>query len=108
MLKLKDPTLLETRAYVNGQWIANGRSFAVNNPSTGQKIADVTDLGVAEVRAAIDLAHGARRAWAARTGKDRGAILRRWYDLLVENADDLASILTAEMGKPFAEALPIA
>ena len=104
MLKLKDPTLLETRAYVNGQWIANGRSFAVNNPSTGQKIADVTDLGVAEVRAAIDLAHGARRAWAARTGKDRGAILRRWYDLLVENADDLASILTAEMGKPFAEA----
>ena len=104
MLKLKDPTLLETRAYVNGQWIANGRSFAVNNPSTGQKIADVTALGVAEVRAAIDLAHGARRAWAARTGKDRGAILRRWYDLLVENADDLASILTAEMGKPFAEA----
>ena len=104
MLKLKDPTLLETRAYVNGQWIANGRSFAVNNPSTGQKIADVTDLGAAEVRAAIDLAHGARRAWAARTGKDRGAILRRWYDLLVENADDLASILTAEMGKPFAEA----
>lgn len=104
MLKLNDPTLLETRAYVNGHWIENGNSFPVFNPATGEKIADVTDLGVEDVALAIDGAYDAKAAWAAKTGKERGAILRKWHDLMVENIDDLAAILTAEMGKPLTEA----
>ncbi|MFV0408553.1 MAG: NAD-dependent succinate-semialdehyde dehydrogenase [Paracoccus sp. (in: a-proteobacteria)] len=104
MQTLNDPTLFQTRAYVNGKWVDNVNSFAVFNPSTRDQIASVTDLGIEEVRAAIDAAHHAQKAWAARTGKDRGVILRRWYELMVENVDDLATILTSEMGKPFAEA----
>lgn len=101
---LNDPALLETRAYVNGHWIENGNSFPVFNPATGKKIADVTDLGVEDVSLAIDGAYDAKAAWAAKTGKERGAILRKWHDLMVENIDDLAAILTAEMGKPLSEA----
>lgn len=104
MRKLTDPTLLETRAYVNGKWIENGTTFAVHNPSTGALIAEVTDLGVDETKAAIDAAYQAKADWAAHTGKERSAVLKRWCDLMIENADDLASILTAEMGKPIAEA----
>ncbi|GGA20245.1 NAD-dependent succinate-semialdehyde dehydrogenase [Neptunicoccus cionae] len=104
MLDLNDPSLLEPRAYINGEWISNGATFAVTNPATGTKIADVTDVSVAETAAAIDHAHKAQKDWAAWTGKERGAVLRRWYDLIVENADDLAAILTAEMGKPLPEA----
>ncbi|MGX9351643.1 NAD-dependent succinate-semialdehyde dehydrogenase [Shimia sp. W99] len=104
MLKLNDSALLETRAYVNGHWIENGNSFPVFNPATGEKIADVTDLGVEDVSLAIDGAYDAKAAWAAKTGKERGAILRKWHDLMVENIDDLATILTAEMGKPLTEA----
>ena len=104
MLKLNDPALLETRAYVNGHWIENGKSFPVFNPATGEKIADVTDLGVEDVSLAIDGAYDAKTAWEAKTGKERGAILRKWHDLMVENIDDLAAILTAEMGKPLTEA----
>ncbi|MEL7519800.1 MAG: aldehyde dehydrogenase family protein, partial [Pseudomonadota bacterium] len=104
MLMLNDPALLETRAYVNGHWIENGNSFPVFNPATGKKIADVTDLGVEDVSLAIDGAYDAKAAWAAKTGKERGAILRKWHDLMVENIDDLAAILTAEMGKPLSEA----
>jgi len=104
MHKLNDPRLLETRAFVNGQWLKGAQSFVVRNPATGGKIATVTDLSVSDVSAAIDAAHAAQFDWAARTGKERAAVLRKWYDLMVENADDLAIILTAEMGKPFAEA----
>jgi succinate-semialdehyde dehydrogenase / glutarate-semialdehyde dehydrogenase len=104
MRKLNDPTLLETRAYVNGQWVETGKTFAVYNPSTGDLIADVTDLDVEDTKAAIDAAYLAKADWAAHTGKERSAILKRWFELMVENADDLASILTAEMGKPIAEA----
>ena len=104
MLKLNDPALLETRAYVNGHWIENGSSFPVFNPATGEKIADVTDLGVEDVTLAIDGAYDAKASWAANTGKERGAILRKWHDLMLDNIDDLATILTAEMGKPLAEA----
>ncbi|WP_372886418.1 NAD-dependent succinate-semialdehyde dehydrogenase [Shimia sp.] len=103
-LKLNDPSLLETRAYVNGAWIDTGRHFAVTNPATGETIAHVTDLDVADTAAAIDAAHAAQKDWAAWTGKERGAVLRKWYDLMLENADDLATILTAEMGKPWPEA----
>jgi len=104
MLNLKDAALLETRAYVNGKWVAGENTFPVFNPANGEKVADVTDLSVAEVSKAIDAAYDARKNWAALTGKERGAFLRKWYDLMVENADDLGAILTAEMGKPLAEA----
>ena len=104
MRELNDPTLLETRAYVDGKWIETGKTFPVYNPSTADLIAHVTDLGVAETKAAIDAAYQAKAGWSAHTGKERAAILRRWFDLMIENADDLASILTAEMGKPIAEA----
>ncbi len=103
---LKDPTLLETRAYVAGDWIdaADGKTFKVTNPARGDVIAEVADLSRAEVARAIAAADAAQKEWAARTGKERAAILRAWFDLMVANADDLATILTAEMGKPRAEA----
>ncbi|PPB82333.1 succinate-semialdehyde dehydrogenase/glutarate-semialdehyde dehydrogenase [Albidovulum inexpectatum] len=103
---LSDPTLLATKAYVAGEWIDadDGATFEVRNPARGDVICTVPDLGRAETARAIEAADRARRDWAAMTGKERAAILRKWYDLMVENADDLARILTAEMGKPFAEA----
>ncbi len=104
MLNLKDPSLLESRAYMNGAWVSSERCFTVSNPSTGEEIAQVTDLTPEDVSKAIDVAYAAQKDWAAKTGKERGAILRKWHDLLIENADDLAAILTAEMGKPLAEA----
>lgn len=105
MLKLNDPTLLETRAYVNGQWIESGTTFPVLNPANGEKLADVADLDVSDVSRAVDHAYNAQVSWKAKTGKERGAILRKWHDLMLENIDDLAAILTAEMGKPLAEAI---
>lgn len=101
---LQDPSLLEERAYVNGQWLSSDQTFDVVNPSTGKVIANVADLGVAETKTAIDAAYQAKTEWAARTGKERASVLRAWFDLIIENADDLATILTAEMGKPWAEA----
>ncbi|BAT61251.1 glutarate-semialdehyde dehydrogenase DavD [Variibacter gotjawalensis] len=105
--KLKDPSLVVAKAYVGGEWVAksdSGKSFDVTNPSTGDVIASLPDLGRAETARAIDFAYTAQKAWAAKTGKERAAILRKIYDLMVANADDLATILTTEMGKPFAEA----
>ncbi|AJE46255.1 NAD-dependent succinate-semialdehyde dehydrogenase [Celeribacter indicus] len=104
MRTLKDESLLETRGFVNGEWIGGAATFPVENPATGEVIARVADLSAADVATAIGAAHAAKRGWAARAGKERSAILRRLFDLLVENADDLATILTAEMGKPWAEA----
>ncbi|MBT8154689.1 NAD-dependent succinate-semialdehyde dehydrogenase [Epibacterium ulvae] len=103
-LNLNDPTLLETRGYVNGEWISGQGTFEVRNPATGELVAEVADLSVADTSFAIDSAHVAQKSFAAWTGKERGAILRKWFDLMVANADDLATILTAEMGKPWAEA----
>ena len=105
-MNLNDPTLLRTDSYVNGAWTkANGdKRFAVTNPANGAVIAEVADLGAAEVTAAIDAAVPAQKEWAARTAKDRAMVLRKWYDLIMANADDLAIILTTEMGKPLAEA----
>ena len=103
-LKLNDPSLLETRGYVNGQWIEKDQTFAVMNPATGEAIANVADLSVADTTRAIDAAYAAKPDWASWTGKERATVLRKWYDLIVANADDLATILTAEMGKPWAEA----
>lgn len=104
--KLKDPSLLARQAFVAGEWVDadDGAAFEISNPSRGDVICTIPDLGVGEVRRAIEAARVAQKSWAARTGKDRAAILRKWYDLMVANADDLAAILTAEMGKPLAEA----
>ncbi|MES2667947.1 MAG: NAD-dependent succinate-semialdehyde dehydrogenase [Pseudomonadota bacterium] len=103
---LKDPSLLATKAYVAGQWIDadDGATFPVTNPARGDVIAHVADLGRAEVARAIDAANVAMKDWAARTGKERAQVLRKWFDLMMANQDDLATILTAEMGKPLAEA----
>ena len=105
-MNLNDPTLLRTDSYVNGAWTkAKGdKRFAVTNPANGAVIAEVADLDAAEVTAAIDAAVPAQKEWAARTAKDRAMVLRKWYDLIMANADDLAIILTTEMGKPLAEA----
>ena len=102
--QLNDPTLFEARAYVNGRWVDGDQTFDVTNPATGEIIAKVADLGVSDTSAAIDAAFAAKADWAAWTGKERGAVLRTWFDLMVANADDLATILTMEMGKPWAEA----
>jgi succinate-semialdehyde dehydrogenase/glutarate-semialdehyde dehydrogenase len=107
LAKLKNPSLVTARAYIAGQWIDrsdSGATFDVTNPSTGEVIATLPDLSRAETARAIDAAERAQKQWAARTGKERAAILRRVYDLMVANADDLAAILTTEMGKPLAEA----
>ena len=102
---LRDPSLLETRAYVNGAWInGDDGTFAVDNPARGDKIADVADLSRAQVADAIAAAEKAQKDWAKWTGKERAAVLRKWFDLMMENQDDLATILTAEQGKPLAEA----
>ena len=105
--KLKKTDLAETRAYIAGEWrdkVASGKTFDVVNPATGDVIATLPDCGKDEVEEAVAAAYEAQKAWAKKTGKERAAILRKLYDLMVENADDLAVILTAEMGKPLAEA----
>ena len=101
---LKDPTLLKTDALVNGQWLAGSSRFDVLDPATGHKLADVANLGPADAEAAIAAANAAWPAWRAKTAKERSIILRKWYDLLMANQDDLGRIMTAEQGKPLAEA----
>lgn len=101
---LNDPTLLKTDALINGQWVAGASRFDVNDPATGKKLADVANLGPAEAEAAIAAANTAWGPWKAKTGKERSAILRKWFDLLMANQEDLGRIMTAEQGKPFAEA----
>ena len=103
---LKDPSLFETRAFLAGEWVdaKDGKTFDVINPARGDVIAKVADLSRAEVATAIEAADKAMKGWAARTAKERAQIMRKWFDLMIENQDDLARILTAEMGKPFAEA----
>jgi succinate-semialdehyde dehydrogenase/glutarate-semialdehyde dehydrogenase len=101
---LKDPTLLKTQAYIDGQWIDSAQRFAVQDPATNVELAQVPALEPMHAQLAIDAADAAWPAWRARTAKERAAILRRWFDLLVAHADDLARIMTAEQGKPLAEA----
>ena len=103
-LTLKDPTLLETRAFLGGDWVERAETFPVTNPATGEEIARIADLTPSDVRAAIDAAYVAQRDWRARTAKERCSILLKWNDLLLANQEDLARILTAEMGKPLTEA----
>ncbi|MGG7581634.1 NAD-dependent succinate-semialdehyde dehydrogenase [Rhizobium sp. Nf11,1] len=98
--------LLRDAGYINGVWTSGNAAgtFDVLNPATGELLASLPDMGAAETRTAIDAAHAAQPAWATRPAKERSVILRKWFDLIVANADELAAILTAEMGKPFPEA----
>jgi len=96
--------LIETAAFIDGLWVEGAKTFDVTNPADGAVLARVADLGGAETTLAIAAAHRAFPAWAARTAKDRGAILRRWSDLILAHADGLARLMTAEQGKPLAEA----
>jgi succinate-semialdehyde dehydrogenase/glutarate-semialdehyde dehydrogenase len=102
-LRLNDPSLLREQCFVGGAWIGQG-TVPVTDPATGTIIASVPDVGAAETRAAIDAAEAARPAWSARTAGDRARILRRWHDLMMANQEDLAALMTAEQGKPLAEA----
>ncbi len=102
---LKDPSLLETRAYIGGEWVdGEDGTFDVTNPARGDVIAQVADLSRAQVAGAIAQAEKAQKDWAAWTGKERAAVMRKWFDLMMENQDDLGTILTAEQGKPLPEA----
>ena len=105
-MMLKNKNLLKTQAYINGAWIdaKSGKSFEVINPSSGEIIVNVPDLDVNDARVAIDAAHQAFPIWSKKTAKERSIILNKFCKLMLENADDLAAILTAEMGKPLAEA----
>ncbi len=105
-MSLKDPSLFRQAALIAGEWIDAdpANAIEVNNPATGEIIGLVPKLGAAETRAAIEAARVAQKGWAARTAKDRCTILRKWYELMIENKDDLGRILTLEQGKPLAEA----
>jgi succinate-semialdehyde dehydrogenase / glutarate-semialdehyde dehydrogenase len=105
--RLKHPELLRVAGFIDGEWLetANtGLRFDITNPSTGELLASLPNMGVEETRRAIDAAFSAQKQWAKKTGKERAAVLRRLHDLMLIHVDDLAAILTSEMGKPLAEA----
>ncbi|HMK84824.1 MAG TPA: NADP-dependent succinate-semialdehyde dehydrogenase [Steroidobacteraceae bacterium] len=104
-LRLKDPLLLREQCLIDGRWVsADGTgTVAVTNPATGAQLGLIPNMGVAETRRAIASAAQALPGWAARTAKDRSVVLRRWFDLMMQNQDDLAALMTAEQGKPLAE-----
>ncbi|WEK50818.1 MAG: NAD-dependent succinate-semialdehyde dehydrogenase [Candidatus Kaistia colombiensis] len=103
-LQLHDQSLLETRAFVAGRWRSSDKTFVVDNPATGERVATVADMGVEAMREAVDAAYLAQKDWAARTANERCLILLKWQALILENVEDLARILTSEMGKPLVEA----
>ena len=100
---VKDKSLLREDCYINGKWVGSDDKIEVTNPATGDVIATVPKLGKKETAAAIDAAEAAMKGWAAKTAKERSNIMRAWYNLMMENAEDLAQIMTAEQGKPLAE-----
>ncbi|MBN9582432.1 MAG: NADP-dependent succinate-semialdehyde dehydrogenase [Afipia sp.] len=104
-LTLNDPSLLRDVCYVGGEWVAadGGGTITVDNPATGAVIGRVPNMGAAETKRAIDLANAALPAWRAKTAKERSGILRKWFELMMAHQEDLATIMTAEQGKPLAE-----
>src|SRR5579859_818801 len=104
--RLKDPSLLREQCYIDGTWVGQPE-FPVNNPATGVEIAKVAQLGAADATRAVEAAARAFPAWAKLTAKQRSNILRKWFELIIANREDLALILTSEQGKPLSEALPI-
>jgi succinate-semialdehyde dehydrogenase / glutarate-semialdehyde dehydrogenase len=105
-MQLNDPKLFRQQAYINGQWVNadSGETVNVTNPSNGEVIGTIPNCGPGETRRAIEAANAAWGAWRKKTAKERADILRRWNDLMLANADDLAKIMTLEQGKPFLEA----
>lgn len=103
-LELKDPSLLESRAFVGGVWEKGKKTSPVTNPATGEVIAEVANMDAGDVARAIDMAYSAQKSWAQKTAKERSVLLNNWQQLMLDNQEDLARILTAEMGKPLAEA----
>ncbi|WP_067862806.1 NAD-dependent succinate-semialdehyde dehydrogenase [Neptuniibacter marinus] len=105
-MQLNNSTLLQQQSFIDGQWCdaSNGDVFVVKNPATGDVLAEVADLGADDTRRAITAAEAARSDWSAYTGKERSALLRRWFDLIIEAQDDLAVLMTSEQGKPVNEA----
>ncbi len=101
-MKLNDTSLLKSQCFVNGAWVGDGE-IAVTNPATGETLASVPRFGTREAREAIEAAEAAFKPWAKKTAKERSKILRRWYDLMIENKEDLALIMTSEQGKPLTE-----
>jgi len=104
-IHLNDPDLYKTRSYIDGQWVAadDNSTFSVDNPANGSIIAQVSNLGAAEAGRAIDAANKAFKAWSSLTAKERANILRRWFNLIIVNAEDLAQLMTLEQGKPITE-----
>ncbi len=102
MLSLKDPTLLKSQCYVNGEWISKGTD-PVDNPATGAILASVPHMGATEATAAVEAADAAFKPWSRKLAKERSAILRKWFELIMANQEDIAQIMTAEQGKPLAE-----
>lgn len=105
-LILNDPSLIKSQAFINGQWVDadSGETLAVTNPATGDMVTQVAKCGTAETRRMIEAAETAQKAWAKTTAKERATVLRSWFNLMLENQEDLAQLLTAEQGKPLAEA----
>jgi succinate-semialdehyde dehydrogenase/glutarate-semialdehyde dehydrogenase len=104
-MKLKDPSLLRELCFIDGGWIAadSGATLEVKNPATGQRLGTIPSMGAAETRRAIAAAAAALPAWRGRTAKDRAVIMRRWFDSMIAHQEDLATLMTAEQGKPLAE-----
>jgi succinate-semialdehyde dehydrogenase/glutarate-semialdehyde dehydrogenase len=104
-MQLKDPSLLKQQCFIDGAWCAadGAGTIAVNNPASGAALGTVPNAGAAETRRAIAAAAAALPAWASRTAKERAQVLRRWFDLVLEHQSDLATLMTAEQGKPLAE-----
>jgi succinate-semialdehyde dehydrogenase / glutarate-semialdehyde dehydrogenase len=102
-LGLKDPSLLRDKCYIDGAWIGGAASLPVTNPADDSVIGHVPKLGAGETRRAIEAAQRAQKTWARKTAKERAATLRKWFNLMMENQEDLARIMTAEQGKPLAE-----
>jgi succinate-semialdehyde dehydrogenase/glutarate-semialdehyde dehydrogenase len=101
--ELRDTALLRDRAYINGAWIDTALTFEVRDPANGASLISIPNMGIEETRQAIDAAHAAFPAWAAKTGKERAEMLREWFNLIIANSEDLGSLMTAEQGKPMVE-----
>ena len=106
MLKLNDPSLLRDACYIDGVWVQadTGRTFAVHNPATAALLAQVPDCASAEAQRAVDAAQRAFVTWRDTTAAERSRVLRRWFELMLAHQEDLAQLMTAEQGKPLAEA----
>ena len=106
-LNLKDPTLFREACYINGAWVGAGsnETIDVTNPASGELLGTIPKMGADETRQAIEAANAAYPAWRAKTAKERAAILRKWFDLMMENQEDLARMMTAEQGKPLKESM---